>query len=292
MNPKFGTAGNSDSFYSSGLGSTIQAPEYLFKMGLTAYEYQGGRGIQIGEEKSKVLGKKAREFAIALSVHAPYYISLSGIEEEKRLGSIKYILQSARAARWMGATRVVIHAGSASKISRTEALDLAKQTLRLALNELDSEGLSDIHICPETMGKTNQLGSMEEVVEMCKLDERLIPCIDFGHLNARSFGGLNSQQAFEQIFDIIENNLGIERLRNFHSHFSKIEYTQKGGEKRHLTFEDEIYGPNFEPVANLIVKKDCSPVFICESSGTQAEDAVTMKNIYLAELQRVNGELL
>jgi deoxyribonuclease-4 len=289
MNPRFGPAGNSDSFYSSGFDSTVQAPEYLFKMDLDAYEYQGGRGITITEEKAKKLGEKAKEFGIALSVHAPYYISLSGTLEEKRLGSIRYIMQSARAARWMGATRVIIHAGSASKISRIEALELAKQTLSLALDELDTEGLSDIHLCPETMGKTNQLGSLEEVVELCELDERLIPCIDFGHLNARSFGGLSTPHAFEQIFDTIENKLGSERLKSFHSHFSKIEYTEKGGEKRHLTFEDTIYGPSFEPVANLVVKKGCYPVFICESSGTQAEDAVIMKNIYLTEAEKVDG---
>jgi deoxyribonuclease-4 len=286
MKPKFGPAGNSDSFYNSGFKSTVQAPEYLFKMGLDAYEYQGGRGITITEDKAKQIAEKAAEFGIALSVHAPYYISLSGIEEEKRLASVGYIMQSARAARWLGGTRVIVHAGSASKITRLQALELAKQTLGLALSELDHEGFSDINLCPETMGKINQLGTLEEVVELCMIDERLIPCIDFGHLNARTFGALNTPQAFEQIFDTIENKLGIDRLKTFHSHFSKIEYTEKGGEKRHLTFEDTVYGPNFEPVANLIVKKGCSPVFICESSGTQAEDALTMKNIYLAESKK------
>ena len=85
--------------------------------------------------------------------------------------------------------------------------------------------------------------------------------------------------SFEQIFVKIRDNLGADRLKNFHSHFSKIEYSQ-GGEKRHLTFEDVVYGPNFEPMLDLVVKYGCSPTFICESAGTQAEDAKQMKDYY------------
>ena len=133
------------------------------------------------------------------------------------------------------------------------------------------------------MGKINQLGTLYEVLELCRLDERLIPCIDFGHLNARSLGGLKQFEDYKKIFIEIENALGLERLRQYHAHFSKIEYTT-GGEKRHLTFEDTVFGPNFEPVLELTVQKGCSPTIICESAGTQAEDAKTMKNYYDALL--------
>ena len=152
--------------------------------------------------------------------------------------------------------------------------------MKRSIIALENEGLGDIHICPETMGKVNQLGTLEEVLALCSIDERLIPCIDFGHLNARDLGVLNSFEAFEDIFIKIKNQLGTERLKSFHSHFSKIEYTT-GGEKRHLTFSDNVYGPDFEPVMELCVKYDCSPVFICESAGTQAEDAKQMKDYYL-----------
>ena len=40
-----------------------------------------------------------------------------------------------------------------------------------------------IALCPETMGKINQLGSLEEVMTLCRVDERILPTIDFGHLN-------------------------------------------------------------------------------------------------------------
>lgn len=280
MGAKFGPAGNSESFAAMGYKKTIQVPEYIVRMGLDAYEYQCGRGVRISTEAAQAFGQKAKEAGVALSLHSPYYISLSSLEEEKRTGSIDYILQSARAADAMGAQRVVVHSGSCAKLSRTDALELAKDTLRRALQAMDEEGLGHIHLCPETMGKLNQLGDLQEVLELCQLDERLIPCIDFGHLNARTFGTLNDPQAVRAVFEQMEDKLGLSRLRQFHSHFSKIEYTLKGGEKCHLTFADTEYGPSFEPVAEMIVRKGCSPTIICESAGTQAEDAAAMKRMY------------
>lgn len=130
------------------------------------------------------------------------------------------------------------------------------------------------------MGKINQLGTLEEVVELCKVDDRLIPCIDFGHLNARTMGGIKTIEDYIYILDYTQNNLGGERASCFHSHFSKIEFSQKGGEVRHLTFADEVYGPEYLPLMELIAKRGLSPMIICESSGTQAEDAATMKKCY------------
>ena len=279
--PKFGPAGNSESFAALGYKNSLQVPEYIVEKGLDCYEYQCGRGVNIGEDKARQLGEKAKAAGVSLSLHAPYYISMSSVEEEKRLNSINYILASAKAVNSMGGDRIVVHTGSCGKITREQALTFALDTMKKALDALDREGLGHIHICPETMGKVNQLGTLNEVLELCRLDERLIPCIDFGHLNARDLGILKTTADFENIFTSIQNALGTDRLKCFHSHFSKIEYTT-GGEKRHLTFEDTVFGPDFEPVMELTYKYGCDPTFICESAGTQAEDAKKMKDYYLS----------
>ncbi|MBO5211074.1 MAG: TIM barrel protein [Clostridia bacterium] len=281
MAAKFGPAGTGDDFKAKGFKSSLQVPAYLVDMGLDHFEYQCGRGVNIGLDKAAELGKIAAEKGITISLHAPYYISMSSVDEEKRLNSVNYILASARAVKAMGGDRIIVHTGSCGKISREEALCLAIDTMKLSQRALDEEGLSDIHICPETMGKVNQLGTLYEVLELCKIDERIIPCIDFGHLNARDLGVLKTKDDFEKIFMDIKNQLGNERFNNFHSHFSKIEYTT-GGEKRHLTFEDTVYGPDYHPVMELVAKYNLSPVFVCESAGTQAEDAKMMKDYYLS----------
>ena len=277
----FGPAGTADSFAAMGYKKTTQMPEYLEKMGLNAFEYQCGRGVRVNPATAASLKRDFAEKNLRMSLHAPYYISLSSTEEEKRQGSIRYILESA-AARLLGADRVIIHTGSCAKLSRAEALELAKGTLKAALAALEEAGLSDITLCPETMGKLNQLGTLEEVLELCAMDERLLPCIDWGHLNARTLGGMSRPEDFAGAFRLMDQKLGRERLRVFHAHFSRIQYTETGGEKKHLTFADQQYGPWFEPLAEEILRYGCTPVIICESAGTQSEDAAAMQDIYRA----------
>ena len=279
MNARFGPAGNSNSFYDAGYKSTLQAPQWLQAQGLTAYEYQCGRGVRVSAESATALGEAAARCDIAISLHAPYFISLASAEEEKRDNSIRYILESARAVTQMGGTRIVVHPGGLGGLSRPEATALASHTLRRAQEALDAEGLSNVRICPETMGKINQLGDLDEVLTFCHIDERFLPCVDFGHLNSRTLGGLNSAEAFAKLLDRLHNELGEERASNFHAHFSKIEYT-KGGEKRHLTFEDTVFGPDPTPLMKLIRERKLAPTFICESDGTQAEDARTLSVLY------------
>ena len=280
MSAFFGPAGRDDSLNIYGYKTSLDIPRCMKEKGLDAFEYQCGRGVNVKPEVAMELGKLAKEYDIKLSLHAPYYISLSSVEKEKRDKSIEYILSSAKAADLMGASRIIVHSGSCSKISREEALKLAADTLNRAQQALDECGLAHINICPETMGKINQLGTLSEVLELCKVSEKMIPCIDFGHLNARTLGKIKSEKDYKTILDEIENKLGHDRLKIFHSHFSKIEYTA-GGEKQHLTFEDSVFGPDYEPLLNQVVKRNLSPTFICESAGTQSDDALKMKQYYL-----------
>jgi len=276
---RFGSAGNPDSFYSQGGKSSLEMPKWLADIGLNAYEYQASRGVRISAESAKKLGALAQQYNVALSVHSPYYINISSTEPEKIEKSLGYILSTANAANNMGANRIVVHMGAAINITRKEAMDISKKTVYAALKKMDEQGLGNVSICPETMGKINQMGTLDEVLELCKLDERLIPTIDFGHLNSRSLGSLTKPEDFENVIDKMQAALGEWRAKNFHCHFSKIEYT-KGGERKHLTFEDTEYGPEFEPFAEIMVKHSLTPIIICESAGTQAEDAVAMKQMW------------
>ncbi|MBQ9413605.1 MAG: TIM barrel protein [Clostridia bacterium] len=285
MSAKFGPAGNGDAFYAAGFKSTAEAPAWLHAMGLTAYEYQCGRGVRLSDATAASLRKAAEQHDVTLSLHAPYFISLASAEEEKRDNSIRYILDSADAVARLGGDRIVVHPGGLGGRTREEATALACDTLCRAQKALDDAGLCTVRICPETMGKINQLGDLEEILQMCLVDDRLLPTIDFGHLNSRTHGAVNDRAAFAAILDRIRNVLGEERGRIFHAHFSKIEYTA-GGEKRHLTFADEAFGPEPLPLMELLAERDLSPTVICESDGTQAEDAKAMSDLYAAAKQK------
>ncbi len=284
---RFGPAGQDDEFAREHK-SSLHMPAYLAARGLSAFEYQCGHGVRVTEKTARALGEEAVINNVALSVHAPYYISMASAEEEKRIASVEYLFQAARAADWMGGTRVVFHPGGAGRLERKDAMALATVTTRLALRRLEEAGLGHIILCPETMGKRNQLGSVEEILALCARDERLLPCIDFGHLYARSGGTFQGEEAMAALLDQLRDKLGEERGRRFHAHFSRIEFTPAGGERRHLTFDDAAFGPDFAPLARLLAERRLEPVIICESSGTQTRDALIMKELTDKETARVS----
>ena len=273
----FGPGGNSEAFKLAGGKSTLDAPRWLHSIGLDAYEYEAGNGIATSPSMLAAIGKEALENNIKMSLHTPYFISLSGVDPEKRLKSIKYIADSLDAARLLGAKTIVVHTGSAAKISRDEAMRLAADTLVKTLSAVDTYG---IKIGLETMGKVNQLGTLDEVLELCRIDSAFVPVVDFGHMNARGCGGVfESSDDYLRVFDRIDRTLGADIAKNLHCHFSKIEWTA-AGEKKHLTFADTVYGPDFEPLVEAIVKNSLTPTIISESAGTQSDDALAMKKYY------------
>ena len=277
MIAKFGPGGNSEAFKTSGYTSTVDAPGWLAQIGLNAYEYEAGNGLVASASTLAQIGRQASLHGIKLSYHTPYFISLSGVVEEKRLKSIDYIRQSLEAARLLGASTIVVHCGSCAKISRDEAMRLASDTLVRTAASVDTYG---IKIGLETMGKINQLGTLDEVLELCRIDSCFVPVVDFGHLNARDLGGVfRSSDDYLRVFDKISSKMDAYIAENLHCHFSKIEYTSSG-EKRHLTFEDTVFGPDYEPFVEAIVKERLTPTVICESAGTQSMDALTMKTLY------------
>ncbi|USF28421.1 endonuclease 4 [Firmicutes bacterium ASF500] len=284
MSAKFGPAGNSESF-SRVHKSSLAAPKWIAGFGLDCYEYQCGKGVHVGKETAVKIGENARAAGISLSLHAPYFINLANPDRDALQKTIGYITAGCQVADWMGAGRVVIHSGALMKRGRSQALETAKQSLAEVIAACDGQGFDHIALCPETMGKINQLGDLDEVLELCTLDRRLVPCIDFGHLYARSLGADDGAEAFSRMLDRVAEVLGPDRAGTFHSHFSHIEFTPSGGEKCHRTFDgDGGYGPSWTPLAAEIARRGWSPTFICESAGTQAEDALTMKQTYEALL--------
>ena len=277
--PRFGAAGLSDSFAAGGYKSPRDIARYHAGFGLTAFEVQCGRGVRMPLDKAALLGAQCAAENIALSVHAPYYISMSSLEEDKRLRSVDYLLQSCALVRALGGRRVIFHAGSCGKQSREAALEKALDTMRRTVEACDAAGFGDCILCPETMGKVNQLGTLDEVLALCSVDERITPCIDFGHLYARSQGteyaGESAAADYAALLDRLQV-LGAERAAHFHAHFSRIAYT-KGGEKCHLTLADTAYGPPHLPLLALLKERGLAPTIICESAGTQAEDARTLR---------------
>ncbi len=277
--PRFGPAGLSNSYKQAGHKNALAAAQHTAGLGLDAFEYQAGHGVRVKEETATALAASGREYGVTFSLHAPYYISMASMEEEKRKGSLRYFLESARAVRALGGNRVIFHPGSLGGQSRAAAMRKTADTLCRARELLDEEGFGEIHLCPETMGKLGQIGTLAEVLALCSLDARHLPCIDFGHLNARGQGCLRGKKDYAEVLDRLAETLRDERAAQFHAHFSHIEYG-KSGERKHLNFDDETWGPFAENLLELLHERGLAPTIICESAGCQAEDAQSMCAYY------------
>lgn len=276
---QFGPSGNSESFYAQGYSHTEESAKFVKDMGLDCFEYSFGRGVRMTDAKAVSIGQAFKEQGIEISVHAPYYINFANPEAENAEKSYNYVLESGRVLKLMGGKRCVFHSATQGKMEREAAVSLTEERLKVLRDRIYEAGLNDLYFCPETMGKIAQIGTLEEIVRFCRIDPVYLPAVDFGHLNAREQGSLKTVEDYKSRLEYMISELGYERVKHFHVHFSKIQYSEKG-EVRHLTLEDTIYGPEFAPLAAALKELKLEPYIVSESAGTQAEDALAMKRIY------------
>lgn len=268
MKTRFGTSGNPPNFFKSEFGKNrVNAADWIHSIGLNAYERMMTYGARMKEEDAVRFGKIAKKNDIALSVHAPYYIVLTSNKKHVVYNSIKELIKTCHLANLMGAKKVVLHPGFGS--------DVKKVIKNLKIVEKSTP--KNVRILPETMGKLSQLGSLNDVLTICENTECL-PCIDFGHLYARSLGKINGKEEFRKVLVEIEKRLGKKALKNLHCHFYPVEFTGKG-EKKHRAVTEKNAFPQFKPLAELIKEFKMNPTLISESRDSQDIGALQMKRM-------------
>jgi len=271
MKVRFGPSGNDALFYEQGYKSTIQAPQWLSKMGLSAMEINFTRGTKMSVETARKIGEEARKYDIELSAHAPYYINLAKNESFDK--NYNWIKQCLVLLGEMGFKRLVVHVAAQGEFTREQAMANVTANLANVIEKLDNDGISDFLLCIETMGKFSYIGNVAEICELCKIDGRIIPALDFGHINCLLQGEFQrNPDAIPQIMDFVESEIGIEKLRKVHIHWSAIVYSEKG-ERYHTTIDDKDWAFDFTPLVKVIKEKGLTPVIICESKEIMAQDA-------------------
>ena len=127
--------------------------------------------------------------------------------------------------------------------------------------EVVKENKWDVELCPEVMGKVNVFGSIDEIGALVEA-AGCSACIDIAHVLAR-YGSY--------MFDEIAERF---TMRDWHVHFSGIEYGDKG-EKKHLVTPIE----EWKKVLGFLKKLDKDVVLICESPDA-VNDSVVGKRIW------------
>lgn len=271
MDVRFGPAGRPIEFN----GSAKDACSYIKAEGLDAYEYQATYGVRIAKESALELKKNSQENDVLVSMHAPYYINLSSNKDDVIERSISRLVHSARVSEWMGAYRTVFHPGFYTTYSPREAMERCKTAIDRITEELEALGVKNYCFAPETTGKRSQLGNLDEIIEICRSYEHFQPTVDFAHVHARAGGSLRNKEDYAEIFQKLEDELG---LKSLHSHFTHVEYTG-AGERKHHSLEEEDYGPPLHPFIEEIIESGWNMTVICETPLLD-HDALVMKNLY------------
>jgi len=252
-------------FGPGGLGPVKDAIENLeefHRLGLRACEIEFVHSVYIKKrEDAEKIGKRARELGISLSIHASYYVNLNATEPEKIEGTKKRILGACEVGHYLGARSIVFHPGYYSKMSSEDAAFKIIEGIKDIQKVIKEKGWN-VELCPETMGKVNVFGSIEEIRRLVDATGCSF-CIDFAHILARNGG--------EYTFDKISKTFSEKK---WHCHFSGIEYGEKG-ERNHIPTPKS----EWEKVLKFLKKLDKEIVIICESPNPVL-DSVKGKEIW------------
>jgi deoxyribonuclease-4 len=255
--------------------STEAGIERIAELGLGCMEVEFVQGVRMNPETAVSVGELAATKNVALTAHGPYFVNLNAVEPQKVHMSKERILQTARIAALFGARSITFHAAFYLKNNPAETYATVKKHLQQVVNTLQKEG-NKVTISPEVTGKPSQFGTLEEIIQLSSEIERVLPCIDFSHLHART-GKANSYQEFSDILSQVERKLGRRGLDNMHIHLSGIAYGNKG-EIKHLMLTDSDF--HYAELLKALKERNAKGVVICESVPYLEQDALLLQQTY------------
>lgn len=234
---------------------------YLCDAGLDAMEVQFGRNIYMTPKSASESAAVAKECGLAMSIHAPYYINLTSKNPATQEKSKDWILKSLRIAEPLGARIVVFHP------AREKEPEVLMRRLEEVSDARKDEKIKAL-IGLEVMGDAPEMGSVEDYIDILKAVPGTDIVIDWGHVHARTGGGLKSKADYEAVFDLLKP----VKKNDFHMHFSNVEF-KNFREVRHLPVGHQ---PPFEPLAKILKERKLNATIICESPLLE-EDALKLK---------------
>lgn len=262
---------------STGKAGYPRAFEIIEEMGLDGMEVEFVHGVRMSDETRQLLNRIQNEKNLVLTAHGPFYINLNSKEEEKVEASVQRIIDTANTAKEFGGYSITYHAAFYMGKDKEEVYQQVKTQTQKIVEILDKNNIK-IWIRPETTGKATQWGDYEEIIRLSKEFERVLPCIDFSHIHARTAGEYNTYDEFCKVLDRIGTELGGFAINNFHAHLAGIEYTAKG-EKRHLILEESDM--NYKDLLKALKSFGVKGALVCESPNIET-DTKLLKDYYMS----------
>ncbi len=259
----------------TGKGSYPQAFEVLKEMNLDGMELEFVRGVRMADKSKEFVNQASKENNFVITAHGPFYINLNSKEEDKIEASVQRIVETALVATQAGAFSITYHAAFYMGVDKDTVYKQVKNQTQRIMDILEKEN-STVWIRPETTGKATQWGDLDEVIKLSNDFEKVLPCIDFSHLHARTNGEYNTYDEFSRILERMGKEIGQYALDNFHGHLAGIEYGEKG-EKQHLIMEESDM--NYKDLLKAMKEFGVKGALVCESPNIE-DDCKLFKDYY------------
>lgn len=259
----------------TGKGSYPQAFDILKEMNLDGMELEFVHGVRMSDESRTFVKEQAKDFII--TAHGPFYINLNSKEEEKIDASVQRIIDTASVASQAGAFSITYHAAFYMGGDKQTVYNQVKTQTKRIIDVLEHENIK-VWVRPETTGKATQWGDLDEIINLSKEFEQVLPCVDFSHLHARTAGEYNTYDEFSRVLEKMGNEIGQYALENFHGHLAGIEYTAKG-ERQHLNLEQSDM--NYKDLLKALKAFNVKGAIVCESPNIE-DDCLLLKKFYTA----------
>lgn len=257
----------------TGKGSYPQAFEVLKDMNLDGMELEFVHGVRMNDDARNFVKERAKDFVI--TAHGPFYINLNSKEEEKIDASVQRIIDTASVASQAGAFSITYHAAFYMGGDKQTVYNQVKTQTQRIIDVVEREKIN-VWIRPETTGKATQWGDLDEIINLSKEFEKVLPCVDFSHLHARTAGEYNTYDEFSRVLEKIGKEIGQYALDNFHGHLAGIEYTAKG-ERQHLNLEESDM--NYKDLLKALNEFKVKGAIVCESPNIE-DDCKLLKDYY------------
>lgn len=280
--------------------------EWVNSLGLDAIELQMTYGPRTKPEKCAEFRSLAESFGIRISVHAAYYIVLTSDDKEKVERSIDTLKRTFELSDILGAKEVILHPGP---LYGCDAREIADRFLENAARFSSEIGRTDIGLFIETAGKVGQLGSTQEILSLSSQLDGVHPCIDFGHVHARTLGSLEEPSAIFELTQELSDFRMANPSKKLHFHYTPIHFGKRG-EIQHRSVDDkypeieqtDLFGdagigtsssdgkfhPRPEPVANALVELGGDFTVISETHNTQEIGALCLQRVHNLQVSNHN----
>jgi deoxyribonuclease IV len=244
--------------------------ELVVRSGYDACEIDFGHGFWMGHDFAVRLGQVARDLGVALSLHAPLPAFLGHVEDggRKHRMAIGMLDHSAGVAVACGAAPVVIHPGFLLGRSREEAIDSVVSQLAELRERLIAKGRA-VDFGLEVMGRVQELGSLDDVLAVCRRLDWVRPVIDFAHMHATSDGAFTDAEAF--VSALAKADAVLAPGVPFHIHFSDISFANRN-EKAHLPYGQGTL--RADPFAQALSRFERPATVIAETPDDASAQAI------------------